>query len=114
MSTNVASALTYVLGLITGIIFLVLEPYNKDRAVRFHAFQSIFFNVAVLAISIVVGILGSAIGAVLPFMGAAFFGLISSLVWLGAVVLWIVLIIKTYSGDKLVLPVIGPMAEKQA
>src|SRR5690242_13181818 len=39
---NGASALCYVLGFITGIIFLVLDPYNKNRNVRFHAFQSIF------------------------------------------------------------------------
>lgn len=46
MTDNVASALCYVLGLITGIIFLVLAPYNKNRSIRFHAFQSIFLHVA--------------------------------------------------------------------
>ena len=46
MADNVASALCYVLGLITGIIFLVLAPYNRNPAIRFHAFQSIFLNVA--------------------------------------------------------------------
>ena len=46
MTDNVASALCYLLGLITGIIFLVLTPYNRNPVVRFHAFQSIFLNVA--------------------------------------------------------------------
>jgi hypothetical protein len=41
MTDNVASALCYVLGLITGILFLVLSPYNQNKTVRFHAFQSI-------------------------------------------------------------------------
>jgi hypothetical protein len=53
MAENVASTLCYVLGLITGIIFLVLEPYSKNRTVRFHAFQSIFLNVAVIVIEII-------------------------------------------------------------
>ena len=38
MTDNVASALCYVLGLITGILFLVLPPYNRNRSIRFHAF----------------------------------------------------------------------------
>jgi uncharacterized membrane protein len=114
MSQNVAAALTYVLGLITGIIFLVLEPYNRDRLVRFHAFQSIFFNVAVIGVYIVLMIVGSILGAVIPFVGAALIGVLSLVVWLGSIVLWVVLIIKAYGGTKLVLPVIGPLAEKQA
>ena len=46
MADNVASTLCYVLGLITGILFLVLPPYNKNPVIRFHAFQSIFLHVA--------------------------------------------------------------------
>src|ERR1022692_4654108 len=72
MAENVASTLCYVLGLITGIIFLVLEPYSKNRAVRFHAFQSIFLNVTVIVIEIVFGIV---FGIMLRIVGAfAFLG----------------------------------------
>src|SRR5579863_5438287 len=46
LDENMACALCYLLGLLTGILFLVLEPYNKNRLIRFHAFQAIFFNVA--------------------------------------------------------------------
>src|SRR4051794_20866934 len=49
MADNVASALCYALGLITGILFLVIAPYNQTRTVRFHAFQSIFLHVGVIA-----------------------------------------------------------------
>jgi uncharacterized membrane protein len=114
MAPNVAGALAYVLGLITGIVFLVLEPYNRDREVRFHAFQSIFFNLAVIAIYIVLGILGAVMGAVVPLMGAALVGVASLVLWLGSLVVWVVLIVKTYGGSKIVLPVIGAIAEKQA
>ena len=46
MTDNAASALCYALGIITGVLFLVLPPYNQNRTVRFHAFQSIFLFVA--------------------------------------------------------------------
>ena len=46
LATNVAATLAYLAGFITGIIFLVLDPYRSNSVVRFHAYQSIFFNVA--------------------------------------------------------------------
>ena len=46
LQTNVAAALCYLVGLVTGIIFLVLASYNQNSTIRFHAFQSIFANVA--------------------------------------------------------------------
>src|SRR5271165_2505039 len=46
MSDNMAGALCYLFGFITGILFLVLAPYNQNREIRFHAFQSIFLNIA--------------------------------------------------------------------
>ena len=62
LTSNVAAALSYVLGFITGIIFLVMEPYNKDKFVRFHAFQSIFFNAGLIAFWIVWSILAAILG----------------------------------------------------
>jgi uncharacterized membrane protein len=113
MQDNVAGGLCYVLGLITGIVFLVLEPYNRNRAIRFHAFQSIFAHVSIIVAFIALWILGMVIGAVMPLLGLLMIPL-----WLvlnlGALVLWLVMIIKTIGGSKIVLPIIGPLAEKQA
>src|ERR1700674_2799139 len=50
LQPNLAGALCYLMGLITGIFFLVADPYKQDRFVRFHAFQSIFLSVAWFAI----------------------------------------------------------------
>ena len=50
LTPNVAGALAYLVGAITGILFLVIDPFKTDRFVRFHAFQSIFFNLAWIAI----------------------------------------------------------------
>ncbi|HVP49175.1 MAG TPA: hypothetical protein VMT32_21425 [Bryobacteraceae bacterium] len=106
LTDNVASALCYALGLITGILFLVLAPYNQNRKIRFHAFQSIFMHVAVIGIWVVFLILSAVSGGLLIF--------VMPLVWLGFFILWLILIIKAYQDQKLVLPIIGPLAEKQA
>src|SRR5260370_30179286 len=53
LTDNAAGALCYLFGLITGILFLVISPHNTNRAVKFNAFQSIFFHVAMIAIYIV-------------------------------------------------------------
>jgi uncharacterized membrane protein len=107
MTDNVASALCYVLGLLTGILFLVLAPYNQNKTIRFHAFQSIFLNVAWFVIWFGLGILLRGPLVLLWFVLGPVLGI-------GFFVLWLVLIIKTYQGAKMVLPVIGPIAEQQA
>src|ERR1700691_898522 len=112
MANNMAAALCYLLGLITRILFLVLEPYNKDKTIRFHAFQSIFFNVALIAVDIVLFIVTGILGRI-PFVGWIVF-----LVWpiFGLVLFcaWLFLMYKAYNNEKFKLPIIGDLAEKQA
>jgi uncharacterized membrane protein len=112
LQENVASALCYVLLVLSGVLFLVIEPYNRDRIVRFHAFQSIFVWVVIVIASIAVAIV-SQFWALIPFIGR----IVSSMVWsafgLGVFVLWVVLMYKAYNCEKWILPVIGPLAEKQ-
>jgi len=100
---NTAAALCYLFGLITGIIFLVLEPYSKNKLIRFHAFQSIFLNVAAF-------IVVWALVIILPWS----LHILISLLDLGFFALWIFLMIQTYQGKKIALPVIGDLAAKQA
>ena len=105
LTDNVAAALCYALGFVTGIIFLVLAPYNQSKNVRFHAFQSIFLSAAWFVINFVVGILMLSIG---------FSFMLSQLISLAMIGLWLFLLWKTYNNEKVVLPVIGQIAEKQA
>ncbi len=93
--------------LITGILFLVLAPYNQNKKIRFHAFQSIFLHVAMIAIYIVLGIL---VRMMLGFVGMMLFPLVG----LAVFVLWVYLIVSAYQGKQVVLPVIGPLAQQQA
>ena len=107
MADNVAAALCYVLGLVTGIIFLVLAPYNKNPVIRFHAFQSIFMHVACIVVMIGLNI-------VLGIMHMFSLYFLVGLFWLACFVLWIYLLIQAYQGKTVVLPVIGPIAQQQA
>ena len=114
MADNIASMLCYILGFVTGIIFLVLEPYNRNRAIRFHAFQSIFLWVAFFGVWIVLQVVASMLVAIHLWSLLPVIGLIGTVIWLGSMVLAIVLMVKAYQGQALVLPVIGPLAQKQA
>lgn len=113
MEENMASALCYLVGWLTGVLFLVLEPYNKNRTVRFHAFQSIFFNVAAFALWIVVFILTSILHFI-PILGTIVALLLYMVMGFGFFGFWLFLMYKAYNKEKFVIPVIGPMAEKQA
>lgn len=104
LDQNVAGMLAYVT-IIPAIIFLVVEPYNRNPYIRFHSFQCLFFAVAMIVLAIVVSIL-----AIVPILG----WLLLLLFWIGSLALWIVLLVKAYGGEKFKLPVIGDLAEKQA
>jgi len=111
MADNAASALCYVLGLVTGILFLILAPYNRNRTVRFHAFQSIFLNVAVIIIAIALGIFDALVGRLIGWWFASILSLVFDLAFFG---LWIYMIVTTYQGRTVALPIIGPLAQQQA
>ena len=113
MTQNMAGALCYLFGFITGILFLVLAPYNQDRTIRFHAFQSIFLNIAWFVIWVVITIITLGF-RVIPFLGIFISFVLHFAIGLGGLFLWLYMMFKTYNGAKIVLPVVGPMAEKQA
>jgi uncharacterized membrane protein len=100
MTENMEGLLCYVFGWLSGIIFFVVEKDNKF--VKFHAMQSIIFTLGLMIANIVLGII--------PVIGWTV-ALILNLVCL---VVWIILMIKAYKGEKYKLPYIGDMAEKQA
>ena len=110
LTENVASALCYLFGFVTGIIFLVLAPYNRNKTVRFHAFQSIFAHVAVIIIYILCSILFGLIAVATHGLGFGLFPILSLVV----VVLWLYMMYTAYNNKKVKLPLVGDLAEKQA
>ena len=114
MATNVAGALTYLAGFITGIVFIATEPYKSNSFIRFHAFQSIFFNVAWIAIWMV----WMVISAILTPLTAGLFGIVAlpvililALTGFGT---WLFLMYQAYQQKLFRLPFIGKYAAQQA
>ncbi len=114
LTPNVAGALSYFLGPITGVLFVLLD--KNDRFVRFHAFQSILLSGAWIAFWVAFDIVSIILGQI-PLLGllAVLFGLLLSVVLgLGGLVLWVALMVMAYQGKSPKLPVIGVMAERYA
>ncbi len=99
VTENIEALLCYALGWVTGLVFLLLE--QKNEFVRFHALQSLVTFLALFILSAVVGFI--------PFLGI----LVGLVLWPLGVVLWIVLMVKAYKGERYKLPVIGDFVEQQ-
>lgn len=107
LTPNMAGMLCYPLSFVTGILFLVLSPYHRDPFVRFHAYQSIFFFVALVLLNIMLGL----VSIILPNFLEAMMGAGLRLLGLGGTA-W--LMYQAYLGNRFALPVIGEMAENQS
>ena len=104
LKPNIAGLLCYPLSFVTGILFLALAPYNRDRFVKFHAYQSIFLFAALFVANIVLGI-------VLPWrLEIPMMGLLR-LVFLAGTGYSMY---KAYLGETFKLPLIGDWAERQS
>ncbi len=102
MEENVAGALAYFLGFVTGIFFLLTEP--KNRFVRFHAMQSTILFGGLLVISLVLGII--------PVINVLWL-VISPLVGIAAFVLWVWLMYQAYEGKEYELPYVSQLSREQ-
>jgi uncharacterized membrane protein len=101
LSDNAAGAIAY-LTIIPAIIFLIVEPYNKNSFVKFNSWQCIFLCCAAVVLDIGFGILLGIVTMMLPIV---------NLFWLAVV---IICIVNAYQGKRFKLPFIGALAEKQA
>jgi len=100
LKENLAGLLCYALGIITGLFFFLTE--KKNKFVRFHSLQAIFFSVVWLILQAAIGILFS----FMPFL----FKFILPLINLVGVIFWVILMVKAYQGEYFLLPVLGKMA----
>lgn len=100
LDANLAAALSYLAGFITGIVMLIVE--KNSRFVRFHAMQSTVFFVAVLVLSVAINSI--------PLLGPFVYAF---LLFPAVLIAWLVLMFKAYSGEWFKLPVAGDFAEKQ-
>jgi len=104
---NVIAALTYLLGLVTGVVFLYLEPYDRDEYVRFHARQSIAFSVAWFALNVIVGVFI----AVLPRPLAGLLVFLQQIMNICLAIVWVYLMYEAFVGKKFRLPILADWVE---
>ncbi len=117
LDENIAALLSYILGWVSGLIFFLIEKDSKF--VRFHAMQSILFNVVVGVVLVVLSIVASILVVIAAQLSGALgslIGLLVTLFWvvvsLGLLIAWILCLVRAYQGKFFKLPVIGNLAEK--
>ncbi len=99
--------------IIPAIIFLLIEPYNRNRFVRFHSFQCLFTAVALIVVDIGLAIVSSILHFV-PVIGWIFAAILWPLYGLATLALWLLLVIKAYQHEMFKLPYVGDLAPRQA
>lgn len=116
MAQNTAALLAYLAWWITGIIFYFTET---NKYVKFHAMQSMLTFGSVSVLLVVIRIIRTALwGIFFRAGGGVYFllsllGVLSTLVWIGGMVLWVILMVKANQGETFKLPIVGDIAEKQ-
>jgi uncharacterized membrane protein len=108
---TVAGALAYCT-IVPAIVFLLVEPYRKNRFVRFHSFQCIGLWLAALVVGAALRVAGVLMFFV-PLLGHLLVFLLSMVVSLGFFVIWVVMIVKALQGEMLKLPLVGDFAEQK-
>lgn len=96
---NTEAALAYVLGWVSGLILLLLN--KESKVVKYHAWQSLILFGLLHITSIVIGLIPLLGLVILPFFGLASF------------VLWLVMIVQTYQGKTVNLPIVTDLVKKQ-
>ena len=112
LAPNVGAGLACLLTFITGLIFLLLE--KKNDFIRYWASQALVVGVAWFAFSVIIRI-ASTIFSQIPALGGlmlVLLGLISLAVSLGGLVLWVVMLIKSFGGQRWDVPILAPYAVK--
>ena len=107
LAPNIAAALAYLFGIISGVIFFVIEKNNPF--VRFHAMQSILVSAVFIALSIAFSII-----SVFPVIGWLFAILGHLVLGLVGLILWLLLMFKAFSGEEWEVPIIGKYARQYA
>jgi len=108
LSENAAGGLAYVF-LIPAVFFLLTEPYNKNSYIRFHSWQCVFMAIAWVVIDTAIWIFTHAM-SFLSLIASGLYPLIA----LAMIILWIMVLIKAFNGERFRLPIVGDLAEKQA
>ena len=109
LSDNAAGAIAY-MTFVPAIVFLLVLPYNRNRYVRFHAWQSLLLNVSTIAISFLLSFLL----VIFLVFDADLLVIFKRMVWVGWFVLWLICVVKALNGERFRIPILGALAERLA
>lgn len=111
VSFKSAGALAYLLTVVTGLYFLLAEPYRRDRYVRFHSLQAILYYLAAVAIWTAYWVLSFML-RLLSFGASGWITFpVSILLAFAMVAYWAILMYKAYQGENYKVPYLGDIAE---
>lgn len=110
---NVAGLLSYLLWPVACILFLLIGPYNRNRFVRFHAFQALFLGLAAIVVAVALQVMTSIL-ALIPIIGWIAGGLLWIAYGITIVILVVMLMYKAYNGEQYGVAVIGNLARQQS
>jgi uncharacterized membrane protein len=118
MTPNVAGMLCYIplcfIGLICSVLFgFLLEPHKNNPFIRFHAWQSLAFQVILVVLWFGFGFCGGLLAAVVHFFAILLVPVYFVLA-IGALIVSIFMMLKAYGNQAYRLPLIGDWAAKQA
>jgi len=109
---NTAGALAY-FSFLPAIVFLLIDPYRKNKFVRFHAAQCLVVWLAGIVVALALRVLGMAV-FLIPILGPLLVVIVDVAVVLAALLLWVVLIIKALQGEMFALPWLGTFARQHS
>ena len=87
---------------IPALIFILRPPFNRNSFVRFHSFQCLLLWAVAIVVAIVLKLFS--------YLLFLFTALVAGIVLVGALVLWLVLLLKAFLGEEFSLPYIGDLA----
>jgi len=111
-SENLAAAIAY-FTFVPAILFLAIDPYNKNEFVRYHSVQCLLVWVVAIVVAIGLKLVGLAL-FLIPVVGPLLIVLIWVTAVLAALLLWLVLVVKAFQGEMFQVPLLGAIAERYA
>jgi len=109
---NIAGGLAY-FTFLPAVVFLLLDPYRKNRFVRFHSLQCLLLWGAAILFAIALK-LASVVLFIIPLLGPLLVTIVGAVIVLAGIVIWMVLVIKAFQGEMFKLPILGDVAAQQA
>lgn len=110
LDDNVVAFLCYLLPILAPVLTLNMEPFNRKPELRFHAWQSVFFTAAWVALHFALFV----VSIPLAVLGLPLASLFSPIIHLALVAAWVYLMVQALCKKTIRIPVLAEYADRQA